>query len=837
MTTRPASQDPSNAAKDGTVSGSTIFGAAATPMERIERLFSVASIRTRLILILIAFAILPVAISASVATILQNRSSRENTTNSLTAIATIKTTQIEEWIGGLQNNLQNELSRDADTLRMRTILSAAADTPLIQAAYETQLNVFQNAAQAANSPFEEIFMLNLEGDVILSTSPQQEGKNFALQPFFKNGLRGPYLQGASFNPTNQTITIVASAPIATPQGETIGVLAGRAKMIQINNLLTQRIGMGATGETYLIAANYALMTNSRFPGSPAYQTYVRTSAANSAIGSQVGGIGEYNSYRRVPVLGVYRYIPELNAALLVEQELQESLGAQRLANNITIAAAVLTILLALAAAMWIAGSFTRPLAQLTRSANQIAAIAPSSSSEGRAGAGQYVSGQDALQGALLPVTTIAIQRQDEIGSLAGAFQAMTGELRGLVNSLEQRIAARTAELQVRSDQLLAASEVSSSIAALLEIDTLIQRVVDLIRQRFDLYYVGLFIVDETRQYAVLKAGTGQPGRAMLARGHRLKIGEGSMIGWSIANAQARIALQAGEDPVRLATPDLPDTRSEAALPLRSRGQVLGAITIQSARPGAFDPATIAIFQSLADQVAIAIDNARLFTETENALQTVRQAYGELSRQAWLQRLRHKPTGYRIDQQGVFPLAYADSSPTQPADAPRPAGAPSSTTRLPITARGQVIGYISAKKPLTETRTDGGAGASGSYAPTASVPEDNPLTGQWLPDEITLLENLADQLGIALDSARLFEETQQQAERQRLIGEITAHMRATLDIDTVLQTAAREMRQALELAEVEVRLGVPTTAGIPTTAGARSAEPGAAAANPKEEKNV
>jgi GAF domain-containing protein len=342
--------------------------------------------------------------------------------------------------------------------------------------------------------------------------------------------------------------------------------------------------------------------------------------------------------------------------------------------------------------------------------------------------------------------------------------------------------AHTHELEKRSTQLEASAEVGRAATSILEIDRLIQQVVELIRERFGLYYVGLFLTDEAGEWAVLRAGTGEPGQAMLSRGHRIKVGEG-MVGWSVAHAQARVALEATEDAVRLATAELPDTRSEAALPLHSRGQVLGALTVQSTQLGAFDQDTMVALQIMADQVAVALDNARLFAEAHEALEAERRAYSDLSREAWAELLKVRPNlGFLKSKRLLSPAG----------DVWRPDmgtamqtgqtilgedGATSLTT--PIKARGQVIGVIGARKP-----DDAGA---------------------WTQDEIALLETLAEQLSVALESARLYQDTQRRAVRERLTGEVTARMRETFDVETVLKTAAQEVRQALGLPEVVVRL--------------------------------
>jgi GAF domain-containing protein len=349
------------------------------------------------------------------------------------------------------------------------------------------------------------------------------------------------------------------------------------------------------------------------------------------------------------------------------------------------------------------------------------------------------------------------------------------ELQAARASLEQRVAERTYDLERRSSYLAASAEVGRAATSILEADQLMRQVVELVRGRFDLYYVGLFLVDDTGEWAVLRAGTGQAGRAMLARGHRIKIGEG-MIGWSIANAQARVALEVGEDAVRLATPELPDTRSEAALPLRSRGKVIGALTVQSTQPGAFDEAAIASLQTMADQVAVALDNARLFAESQAALEAARHAYGELSRQAWVELLRGRADwGYRYTRRSIAP-AEGDWRPEmlQAANMGQIVqvnGTKEPALAIPLKVRDQVVGALRFRKGTTgET---------------------------WTAEEMALLETLVDQLGMALESARLYRDTQRRAARERLINEITARIRSSVSMEAVLNSAVREISQVMD----------------------------------------
>jgi PAS domain S-box-containing protein len=176
----------------------------------------------------------------------------------------------------------------------------------------------------------------------------------------------------------------------------------------------------------------------------------------------------------------------------------------------------------------------------------------------------------------------------------------------------------------RAVQLATAAEVSRDATSILDVGQLLTRTVELIQDRFDLYYAGIFLMDETGQYAVLQAGAGETGQQMLERSHKLKVGGTSMVGQCVASAQARIALDVGEEATRFDNPMLPETRSEMALPLISRGQVIGAMTIQSDRPVAFSQEDVTALQTLADQLANAIENARLYEETRRTAQEIAQ---------------------------------------------------------------------------------------------------------------------------------------------------------------------------------------------------------------------
>ena len=342
------------------------------------------------------------------------------------------------------------------------------------------------------------------------------------------------------------------------------------------------------------------------------------------------------------------------------------------------------------------------------------------------------------------------------------------------------------QAQRRAVQLQTAAEVSRTIGAILDPAELIQQVVELVRERFDLYYAGLFLLEDGG--AVLRAGTGEAGRTMLERGHKLKIADDSMVGWCIAHRQARIASDVAEDEIHLGNPLLPETRSELALPLISRGDVIGALTIQSAQAGDFSAEDVTVLQTLADQLAGVLENARLFEGTQAALREMEATQRRYQQRSWSEYAQITPvTSYETSRTDRTPLGDAVLPEIQAAlehSAPTVLRKPGAGAALvaPITQRGAAIGALGvhledARRELTE-------------------------------DELALVQVVAERVGLVAETLRLLDETQRSAAQERMVGEVTARIRESLDIETVLKTTASEIRQALDLDTLVIRLAEP-----------------------------
>jgi signal transduction histidine kinase/DNA-binding response OmpR family regulator len=208
-----------------------------------------------------------------------------------------------------------------------------------------------------------------------------------------------------------------------------------------------------------------------------------------------------------------------------------------------------------------------------------------------------------------------------------ALQAMADQLAIAINNarLHRQNQHLLGQAKRNARLLSAAAQVGQDVTSILDMDELLNRTVDIICDAYGFYYAGVFLIDETSEWAVLRAGRGRAGAAMIAKGHKLKVGGLSMIGTSIRQRKARIALDVGEEPVHFKNPHLPHTRSEMALPLIAGNAVIGALTVQSTEEAAFSDDDETALQAMANQLAVAINNARLLRELEVAHGELMQA--------------------------------------------------------------------------------------------------------------------------------------------------------------------------------------------------------------------
>ena len=387
----------------------------------------------------------------------------------------------------------------------------------------------------------------------------------------------------------------------------------------------------------------------------------------------------------------------------------------------------------------------------------------------------------------VPVTTT-----DELSTVAIYINRMIAQLNFLNSTLEQQVSERTAEAEMarqlsetRAQEMKSISEISRAISSEQKLEILLPLVTRLVSESFGFYHVGIFFVDETNNFAHLQAANSEGGQRMLARGHRLELGKG-LVGTVAQSGKPRIALDVGFDAVFFNNPDLPKTRSEMALPLNVRRKTIGVLDVQSTISGAFTELDADTLGILADQVAIAIDNARLFTKTQQALNEVQALYNQYLQKEWRAlQAKTRNVGYwqtlsggknlekpveteeirQVVQTGQSVISKSNEAETDPA------------VIVPIKLRGQTIGVLNIKA-TSKNR-------------------------EFSRDELNLIRSVTDRLALALENARLFEETTQRAERERLVTEITGKIRSHNDPQAMIETAIQELRTVLGASRVNI----------------------------------
>lgn len=417
--------------------------------------------------------------------------------------------------------------------------------------------------------------------------------------------------------------------------------------------------------------------------------------------------------------------------------------------------------------------------------------------------------------------------------------ALKGAL--LVQELETRSRAlqeANYALQRRAIELETSAEVARAITSIFDIDELLRRAVNLIKERFGFYHAGIFLLDETGRWAVLKEATGEVGAQMKAQGHRLQVGETSMVGWTAYHRQPRIALDVGKDAVRFAHPLLPHTRSEMTLPLMVGDELLGVLNIQSEEEAAFDQDDVRALQSMANQLSIAIENARRISDEATLLEMTSPIY-RASRLLTTATATHEVANAIIESvvetgaDGCLVVQF-ELSPTGEPTALLYLGVwrrdrepqYKAGMRLPIEDSPFPIELVSTLWAATDVEKDKRLPESAKEVFRATgaralvniplhsgdkvigqvvVLRDTP--GPFPEAALRLYEVLSDQAAVALERAQLLEEAQRRAEREAQTRQMIDRIRRSMDMTQALQVTAESLAQALQVPHVTIELSL------------------------------
>ena len=345
-----------------------------------------------------------------------------------------------------------------------------------------------------------------------------------------------------------------------------------------------------------------------------------------------------------------------------------------------------------------------------------------------------------------------ITATDELGIVTMHFNRMVSRLDELQNTLEQQVVERT-------KQLSATNEVGRVASSSLDPDELLAKVILLVPERFGYYYAAIYLLDPSEKWAELKEATGEAGKLLRQNRHRLEVAGRSMVGTAIREKTARIAQIASEEKQRYENPILPYTRSEIALPLIVGDRVLGALNVQSTKESDFGPQVIETMQNMAGQVAIALENARLFQEAQHNIREMRTIQQQYLLEGW--------SGFTAQKEDELEYQVGDEPDEK-----------SKKIEVSISLRDQVLGQIRFES-----------------------------TEDWTPEQESLANAVATQAAIALENARLISESRQIAVYERMLAEINSKIWSSATIDGVLQTAVKELGRRLSASQATIELNM------------------------------
>ncbi len=511
--------------------------------------------------------------------------------------------------------------------------------------------------------------------------------------------------------------ITLSVPVLD-NGSVVGVVAANIDLSQ-SWASIRDMKIGDEGYAYLIDGSGTLLVTQDANRIGQQLDFVKLQPVRDALAGEQS-VDRYDSPISGQVLGSAYQIKGPNWILVAERPISEAFAASGQMQLLSALIALLAALIALLLGYFLSRSITRSITDLTQKARQ------------------------AEKGDLSARTNV--KRQDEIGELGRAFNTLVSQLQELVASLEQRVANRT-------EDLFLTVEVGQLASRIYLQEELLPRVTEFIRDRFSLYYTQVFLLDDVKQYAVLHAGTGEVGQQLMKFGHKLALGQTSIVARAVQMGRPVLVADTTASKVHMPNPLLPDTRSEVAIPLVVGDQIIGVLDMQAAQAETFNEDNLPVFQAMANQLAAALRSSQAYAEATHAAERADMVTQRLLREGWQSYLGRAGQGECISYQ--YDLTRVEERQPQAANG-------NHLIAQPISLHGQSIGAI-------------------------QFPElsDRKLT----PEELQLVEDVADRVALAVEQFRAFDETQYSLQQTQTLYNASRMLIAAATPDDLLNVAA------------------------------------------------
>lgn len=564
-------------------------------------------IRARLLIGFVLVALLPV-IGVGISTyIVSYQNGRQQSIDRLESVAARKELAIAVWVQSLQQELQVASRTDYSPKLVSNALNLSNEN----ASYTWYNNLVRKRLQyfvGQSSQIKDLFLVDLKGDVIVSTNPDRERKNYKDFISDSQDLNNPHTQfpfqwdstitgGIPLTTDSDRLSVFVLMPVKKDDGQLVGAIGGKVDVSALHAILDETTGLGSTGQAYLVNWDHYLLAGTILraeqSGSAENLHFIQTGGVDSSIQQSANFQGIFKNPTGINVVGIYRWLTDLKVVLAVEQDSAEAFQAVSTNTTVNLVIAFIALFLAVFAALFMTQNIANPIADLANTASHIA------------------------QGNLEPIANIV--RDDEVGALARAFNSMTAQLRDLINSLEQRVQERTRDFQEantalehRALQLETSAQVGREITSILDIDVLLNRVVELIQSAFGYYHVQVLLLDKDAKQLIMGAGSGNRN----IQHYRLDLKEKSINIEAAQTGSTQLANDVLQNPNFLFDDKLPETRSELVIPLKVGDRVIGTLDVHDSKVNAFAKEDTLVIQSLGDQIAIAIENARLYDQSK-----------------------------------------------------------------------------------------------------------------------------------------------------------------------------------------------------------------------------
>ncbi len=718
----------------------------------------------RLTLTMLPIVLIPMLVLASVTYLRARNLLEEQATSQMLAATQSQLGVLDEWSTIREQRLQLGAQRSALRQASEDLVTLPRNSARYKQALETVHSELEDLRlRQGQVLFNELLMVRAsDGFVYASTNRALEGQQspyLQMEDLPAEQLHSDPVYNDSLLAPGE-LAIISHAPLSMEPDSSLPVLVGVNTGSQLASLLEnmqvfweQRgVYRVERGRTFVLLAPDILIQLDRYATAPEAATGFQSPVFNLAA-TQPSGTVEYNDADGVLVLAAYEWLPDWNMGIVAELP-QADIFAE--VNNL--APFTIALLLGVTALIGLVipfatGRSLRPLGALSDLAERFA-----------------MGDMNAR---------VRVEREDEVGRLARTFNRMAEELSSLYRSLEQRVEDRTRQIRT-------ASEVARDAVAIRDVESLLDETVNLITARFGFYHAGVFLLDNERQQANLRAASSEGGRRMVEHGHSLPVGKVGIVGYVTGTGKPRIALDVGTDQVHFANPDLPETRSELALPLWSGDEIIGALDVQSKDPNAFDEEDVIVLQTMADQLAVAIENARLITELTDLSSLNRKVidvYSALNKQVGYDAILAQASMILREQFGFNRVVVGLAGPNEiiVRSAAAAQGIEAAPLGIPVPLdRGPLGRAIQSRQPVAVT-------ARGVEVISSDTNSEAPLTTIAVPlisrgvalgalaiesgnpeglgsQEIEILELIASQIAASLENARLNEETQHSLEQ-------------------------------------------------------------------------